>query len=932
MIEDKRKVLAAVVALAACLLLMCSEKDGSLSPDLETDPPQYLIEYVTPSPAKVEPNGLGTVSARVVDRDYAPVQGKTVEFEASGGSVDAEVTTGSDGIATADYTAPSTPGYMEISARTSGAVSKSTMVQVGEGALEFGSAALYADGISWGTLTLTLTDEDDEPIEGAAVSFSIDHGYIADADNKTDAFGQAEAKIVSAVSETDLAATVEAQISYGGNTYSEIAMISMLGVTLDVDADPKENPADGISASAVSASLKLTSSGTPLAGFEVFFGTNLGAIGASAYTNTGGTATSVLISPTTSGTADVVARYGGHEDTVQVTFGELDLRLTPSLTRMVADGVTYQAVYATLLTEDNNPVVGATINFSTTSGVITRSSMTNMWGDAVAFLTSSASPATATVTATFENVSDDAQVSFENPVIILTATPLSVVADPSMFTTISAYVSFSDGMPVPDSTFVAFQTTEGTIAPYEFTQSGIVYTNLVPSGVASDDVTVTAYSGSTMETTDVIFMPGVPTFVHVTATPTAIPGDGNAYATVMAEITDAYGNHVKDGTGVNFSLVSGSGIMPPSAVTSSGTATVKFLPVQGPYTATIMAETNAYFDLTSLSITGGSPGAIVAMADTSWIQVAGAYESSQANVIAAVYDGSMNPVEDGTEVTFEITQAPGGGEFIDLETYGYGPVTKSTIAGAVSAVVNSGTKPGTVVLEISSGDALATAVPIGISSGDPDSIMVSVGDVVRNSDGTYTYAVSAIVRDRFMNPVENGTPVYFTLDRTDVGIIDPETPTGGIYPCLQHIALPTKGVARACLHYQTYGIFEVVTITASSMGGEIEGEFTRGLPIVSPTLSIEASPATLTGATGGSSLIQVWVWDSFMLPVNNAWLTFSVDGDGEVFPTEASTAEGGFPAMTTLTVDPGAEAGTITVKAHLWTTDVQAEVSITIIE
>ena len=931
MTEDKRKVLAVVVALAACLLLMCSEKDGSLSPDLETEPPQYLIEYVTPSPAKIEPNGEGTVSARVVDRDYEPVAGRTVEFSASEGSVEEEAVTGSDGIATADFTAPSQPGYMEITARTSGAVSKSALVQVGEGALEFGQAALLADGVSYGILTLTLTDESGEPVEGANVSFSIDYGFIADADNVTDAAGQAEAKIVSEASKTDLIATVEADISYGGINYSELSMISMLGVTLSVDANPKDNPADGISNSVVEASLKMTSSGTPLAGYEVLFGTSLGAVGASAYTNLGGIASSVLISPTTAGTANVVARYGGHTDTVQVTFGELELTLTPGLTRMVADGVTYQAVYATLLTGDNNPVVGATINFATTHGVITRSSMTNMWGDAVAFLTSATYPAIATVTATFENVSDNAQVSFENPVITLKATPMSIIATPSVYSTISAYVSFSDGVPVPDSTLVMFGTTEGTITPLEFTRSGIVYTRLTPNGVASDDVTVTAQSGATSKTTNLVFIPGIPTNVHAYATPTTIPGDGNTYATIVAEVTDAYGNFVKDGTAVNFTLTSGSGIMQPSAVTTSGVAAVKFLPVEGPYTATITAESNAYFDQASLSITGGSPGAIVAIVDTSWIQVGGAFESSQATVVAAVYDGAMNPVADGTEVTFEIVSAPGGGEFIDLESNGYGPVTKGTVAGAVSAVLNSGTLPGTAVLEIKAGDAVATAVPIGIASGEPDAILLNVGDVVRNGDGTYTYAVSAIVRDQYNNPVENGTPVYFTLDRSDIGYINPETPTGGLYPCLELIALPTKGVARACLGYQTDGIFEPVTITASTMGGEIETDFQTVLPIVSPTLSVEASPASFDGATGGTSIISVAVWDSYMLSVDNALVSFSVEGDGYVNPPTVVTTDTG-PDFTTYYLDPGAEEGTTTIKAHLWMTDVQAEVSITINE
>jgi hypothetical protein len=598
---------------------------------------------------------------------------------------------------------------------------------------------------------------------------------------------------------------------------------------------------------------------------------------------------------------------------------------------MVADGITYQAVYATLLTEDNNPVVGATISFSTTAGVITRSSMTNMWGDAVAFLTSSTQPALATVTASFEDLSDNAMVSFEDAVITLKATPLSVVAEPSVFSTISAYVAFSDGAPVPDSTFVTFRTTEGTISPYAFTSSGIIYTRLTPSGVASDDVTVTAYCGRDVETTNVVFIPGLPTYVHAYATPASIPGDGNTYATIVAEVTDAYGNFVEDGTAVNFSLMSGSGIMAPSAVTSSGVATVKFLPSGGPYTVTVMAEANSYFDEASLSILGGSPGAIVAMADTGWIQIGGAFESSQANVAAAVYDGSMNPVEDGTEVSFEIVSAPGGGEYIDLPSNGHGPVTKSTVAGGVSAVVNSGTKPGTVVLEISAGDVVATAVPIGISAGEPDSILVSVGDVVRNGDGTYTLAVSALVRDQFNNPVENGTPIYFALDRSDIGYINPEAPTGGLYPCMELIAIPTKGVARACLGYQTEGIFEGVTITASSMGGDIQGEFLTTLPIVSPTLTMEASPASLDGATGGSSIITVAVWDSYILYVDNALISFSVEGDGYVSPSTAVTTDGS-PAMTTFYLEPGAEEGTSTVKAHLWMTDVQGEVSISISE
>jgi hypothetical protein len=210
--------------------------------------------------------------------------------------------------------------------------------------------------------------------------------------------------------------------------------------------------------------------------------------------------------------------------------------------------------------------------------------------------------------------------------------------------------------------------------------------------------------------------------------------------------------------------------------------------------------------------------------------------------------------------------------------------------------------------------------------------MVSLGEVAINGDGTYTLAVSAIVRDQYMNPVENGTAVYFTLSRPDIGTINPETFTGSGYPCVELTGDDIKGISRACFVYPTESIFEDCTIVARTGGGQVESELSMKMPIVGASLSIEANPASLNGMSGGTSEIIVTVWDYYrLIPVDKAWVGFSVNGEGSVWPAAAVTDETG-TCGTTLTIFPLSEEGTTTVTAKLWMSDVQAEIQITLTE
>jgi hypothetical protein len=517
-------------------------------------------------------------------------------------------------------------------------------------------------------------------------------------------------------------------------------------------------------------------------------------------------------------------------------------------------------------------------------------------------------------------------------VLSLKASPPSLAAGPSNESTITCYASFSDGEPVPDETEVSFLTTEGTITSSAETGSGIALADLSPGGVASDEVRVTATCGNTSTFTDLVFGADDPAVVYAYALPETIPGDGTTATQIVAEVTDLYGNPVKDGTLVGFSVVEGSGTVTPTALTLGGTATARFTASGGSGVATVRASCETYDHDAGVVILPDSPGAIVVNPDTAWIAISETYETSQTTVYAQVFDAYSNPVADSTEVSFEIIQGPNGGEYLEAPASGHGPVIKQTSGGVASVSVNSGTQPGTVLMTVSSGDAPSTACAIGIAAGDPDSIMISLGEVNVNGDGTYSLAVSAIVRDQYQNPVENGTAVYFTLEEPNRGTINPETYTGGDYPCVELTGDPIKGISRACLSYPTESIFESLTINASTTGGQVESELSTVLPIVNASLSIEAFPASIYGPGGGEVTVVVTVWDHYkMIPVDKALVGFSVTGDGSVSPYSAVTDESG-SCSTTLTIPVGTEEGTSTVSAKLWMTDVQADIQITITE
>ncbi|MBU8934307.1 MAG: hypothetical protein KOO62_09900 [candidate division Zixibacteria bacterium] len=137
-----------------------------------------------------------------------------------------------------------------------------------------------------------------------------------------------------------------------------------------------------------------------------------------------------------------------------------------------------------------------------------------------------------------------------------------------------------------------------------------------------------------------------------------------------------------------------------------------------------------------------------------------------ANLYATGYDIHGNPVSEGVEMEFLITNGPGGGECLD--TVGYGPyVAKTNSQGTATVSVHSGTISGTIRLRAKANDSiLSNATHVMISAGPPK--YIAVGAEFCNVDYLYSVgyaiAVTAVVSDTFHNPVNDSTVVYFTAD------------------------------------------------------------------------------------------------------------------------------------------------------------------------
>jgi len=346
-------------------------------------------------------------------------------------------------------------------------------------------------------------------------------------------------------------------------------------------------PDGGISTSSIRA--EVTQLGSPVAdGTPVSFAiiSGLGGIGTANLTETTATTTAgqasvlyysgdrpgdvtirAILADGTSATVDLKLTRGAGEPFI------IDLTFTPE--ELSADGGKSQSyVRASVTDSDSFPVFdGTQITFAILSGSGTFDSAFPGGTNETSAVTTAGIASTiyysGRITTETEKVMIRAQAengSFAEKELTLvevlgsmtlTASPVTLPADGTSSSAITATILDNTGSPVAKGTAVTFVTSLGTILTPSVTtpdDSGVVTVSLIAGTEAGTAiVTATATSGTSVLTQSVtVNIGGTTGTIRLTATPTSIPANGTSASAITAVVTDNAGRPAAQGTIVTF--------------------------------------------------------------------------------------------------------------------------------------------------------------------------------------------------------------------------------------------------------------------------------------------------------------------------------------------------------------------------------------------
>ncbi len=371
------------------------------------------------------------------------------------------------------------------------------------------------------------------------------------------------------------------------------------------------------------------------------------------------------------------------------------------------------AVIEAVTTDGTNPLPNRTVTFSvdSTYGYCTPTTDTSDVNGVVATVFTPIKSGTAVITATVEGggsntvsveVTSASQSGSGN--IVIDASPTMLLADGVSTSSITITVRDAGGSLAPDSIVV-----------------------VLTAGEKFDDIDGNG-----------TFTAGVDTVIY-----DAIPNDNWDPVGVIASIA-----YVTGGSGqATASYTSGT-----DAITVYVRATVSSSGFDGYAEMTIQLTPDA--SIASISLFSSD----VHMA----VQQTGGIEN--ATLYATGYDFNGNPVPEGLQIQFLITDGPSG---VRLGNAGTGPYTGITNAnGVATCPIASGTVSGTVRIRAYADTVLSNATLVMVHAGPPVNITVGAEEcnLAYWEIIDERVRIVAVVSDAFNNPVADSTVVYFTCD------------------------------------------------------------------------------------------------------------------------------------------------------------------------
>jgi len=363
-------------------------------------------------------------------------------------------------------------------------------------------------------------------------------------------------------------------------------------------------------------------------------------------------------------------------------------------------------------------------------------------------------------------------------VLDCSANPSSI--NPGESTTVTATVYDVSGSPMSGVT-VTFALSDPTLAYITSQASTSSSGEAEATFVARNDpgtVEVTATTGSVSNSDDplqiVILDQSAPETINLSVSPDSI--SVQATATITAQVLDANGASVPNGTTVSFDVNSFYGTVSPSSTTNSGIATATFTAGDDPGTATINVSSGAATAAIDVEIQQSPAAAIeFSSAEPQCIALAGTGGTETSVIKFLVVDSNDNPLSDES-VSFHMV-GPGGGEYVNPLGPPFDEIDVSTDQNGIAQVIlHSGHVAGPVTISATidvSGTPMTTlSSVVSIGGGVPNAKRFSVASTLLNLPGLVynnrTADITAYLADRFGNyNVLEGTTISFA---TEVGL------------------------------------------------------------------------------------------------------------------------------------------------------------------
>jgi len=767
-----------------------------------------------------------------------------------------------------------------------------------------------ANGVSQEELTVTVVDQNENPVPGAVITLSVtSNAQLSAANVQTDSHGKGTFNVSShtagAFKVTASTNNSSAQATVNFRADEETA--GLVAGSLTVISDNAR--ANNIDENQVQARVT-DASGNLVPGIEVHFSAPTGVtiLPAFAVTDSSGLA-SATVKTTLAGSAAVTARVNTNQQTVNVNFiGDVStarVSIAPEVNNATANNIAQNRVVASVTDAWNNPLSNIAVEFSADNGAhISGLQVSDSQGQARAIITSLISGDSLVVVTLNNGQTGNTVVTFlaDAGSAGLASGSLSVIADNAPANGIAtnevrALVQDSNGNPVPGIT-VNFSATNGAsiITASAVTDNNGVANTAIMSTIAGESVITGVVNGSS-DSASVTFIADMTT-VQLSALSVIADNalaNGTDENNVRATVTDAHGNPLS-GMTVTFTANNGASVVYASAVTD----------VDG-FASTGIVSTVAGSALIVATAEDSSESAnVVFVADASTAELAsgslsvvvnGAIANGVAeNVVqATVTDLHGNPVA-GVSVTFS---ADNGAAVVPLSiaTDAQGRVSASitsTMAGpsTVTAALNNTSSNVEVTFNP---DAETATLPAGY-------LIVTTNYAVAN--GVATNAVQATVKDAYNNPV-SGVTVDFTADN-------------GASVALTSVITNAQGEASTTLTNTLAG----VTLVTAVVNNHSDSTSVTFMPDATTAQLTEENLLLLTDGAMANGIaensVEATVQDVNGNAVQGITVNFSADNHATITPASGITDQAG-KVVATIT---NTRSGVSTVTASVNSVDV----------